>query len=335
MGLKLNTMNTNKVKQAIELATATSITSTYAGEFAGKYIAAALNAAPTIGQSGITMVPNVKYKQVIKKFAVDGILKDATCDFTDTSTVTLTERLLVPKELQVNLEFCKKDFHSDWEAELMGYSAFDKMPPSFQEFLIAHMIAKVAANLEDNIWGGDDTTANTGVFDGLYTLTSADSDVIDVTAATTANITSSNVLTELGLVADLIPSAIYGAEDLKIYVSQRVAKAYIRALGGYAANGLGANGYENKGTQWFSGRGVGNVGLEFDGIPLFVTNGLTGNQMVAAQTSNLFFGTGMMSDHNEVRILDMADLDGSQNVRFIMRLTGCVNYGIGSEIVRY
>jgi hypothetical protein len=31
----------------------------------------------------------------------------------------------------------------------------------------------------------------------------------------------------------------------------------------------------------------------------------------------------------------MADIDGSQNVRVVMRMTGSVNYGIGSEIVLY
>jgi hypothetical protein len=42
-----------------------------------------------------------------------------------------------------------------------------------------------------------------------------------------------------------------------------------------------------------------------------------------------------MNDMNLVKTLDMADLDGSQNVRFIMRFTATVNYGYGSEIVLY
>jgi hypothetical protein len=57
--------------------------------------------------------------------------------------------------------------------------------------------------------------------------------------------------------------------------------------------------------------------------------------MVAAQSSNLYFGTGLLSDHNEVKLLDMGDLDGSQNVRVIMRYTAGVQYGIGSDIVLY
>jgi len=98
------------------MATTTSITTTYAGEFAGKYISAALLSASTIENGGIEVKPNVKFKEVIKKIATDDLLKDATCDFDPTSTLTLTERIIQPEEFQVNLQLCKKDFRSDWEA---------------------------------------------------------------------------------------------------------------------------------------------------------------------------------------------------------------------------
>jgi hypothetical protein len=91
------------------MATTTSITTSYNGTFAGKYIAAALLSSKTIEDGAIEVKPNVKYKEVIKKVATDSnVIKDATCDFTDTATVTLTERILQPEEFQVNLEFCKK-----------------------------------------------------------------------------------------------------------------------------------------------------------------------------------------------------------------------------------
>ena len=57
--------------------------------------------------------------------------------------------------------------------------------------------------------------------------------------------------------------------------------------------------------------------------------------MMAAQKSNLYFGTGLLADHNEVKVIDMADIDGSQNVRIVMRFTAGVQYGIGSDIVLY
>ena len=307
------------------MPTSTSITTTYAGEFAGKYISAALLSASTIENGGIEVKPNVKFKQVIKKLDTDALLKDGTCDFDPTSTITLSERILQPEEFQVNLQLCKSDFRDDWEAVQMGYSSFDSLPPSFADFLMAHVAAKTAQKTEQNIWSG--ATANAGEFDGLVALMTADASVIDVVGTA---VTAANVIAELGKVVDAIPSAVYGKEDLNLYVSQNVARAYVRALGGFAAAGLGANGTNAQGTQWFN-----NGSLSFDGVSIFVANGLADNYIVAAEKSNLYFGTGLLADHNEVKVLDMADLDGSQNVRVIMRFTAGVQYGIGSDIVLY
>jgi len=278
---------------------ATSITTTYQGEFAGKYISAALLSADTIEGGGITVKPNVKYKEVMKTLSTNALVKDAACDFADQSTVTLAERVLQPEEFQVNLELCKKDFHNDWEAIQMGYSAFDSLPPSFADFLIGHIAAKVAQKTEETIWTG--VTANAGEFDGFATLLAADASVIDVVGTT---VTAANVIDELGKVVDAIPTSVYGKEDLYIYVSQNIARAYVRALGGFGASGLGANGVNNAGTTWYNGGD-----LAFDGVKLFVCSGMADNDMVAAQKSNLFFGTGLLADHNEVKLIDMADLD--------------------------
>ena len=220
------------------MATTTSITSTYAGEFAGKYISAALLSANTIDKGGIEVMPNIKYKSTMKKVATDAnVIKNASCDFDATATVTLTERLLQPEEFQVNLQFCKQDFQSDWEAAQMGYSAFDKMPPKFSDFIIGHVAGLVAEKTESNIWQG--VNANAGEFDGLVTLALTDADVVDV--ASHAAVTAANVIDKLGSIVDAVPSALYNKEDLHIYVSQNIARAYVRALGGFATS-IGAAG---------------------------------------------------------------------------------------------
>ena len=310
------------------MATTTSITTTYAGEFAGKYISAALLSASTIENGGIEVKPNIKFKEVIKKIATDGIVKNATCDFDATSTVTLTERIIQPEEFQVNLQLCRKDFRSDWEAVQMGYSTFDTLPPAFADFLLAHVAAKVAEKTEQNIWKG--ATATAGEFDGFVTLATADATVLDVASPEAGGVTAANVIAEMGKVVDLIPATLYGKEDLYLYVSQSVARDYVRALGGFGASGLGANGTNAMGTQWWN-----NGSLSFDGIKIFVANGMANDYMMAAQKSNLYFGTGLLADSQEVKLIDLSDLDGSQNVRVVMRFTAGVQYGIGSEIVLY
>ena len=308
------------------MATTTSITTTYAGEFAGKNISAALLSGKTLAEGNITTVPNVKFKQVMKKVATDDIVKNATCDFDDTSTLTLTERILTPEEFQVNLELCKKDFRSDWEAAQMGFSAFDNLPANFADFLIAHVADKVAQRMETNIWTGTNATA--GQFDGFITTLGADSDVVDVTGTAS---TAANIIEELGKIADAIPSTVYGSEDMTIYLPGNMYRNYIRALGGFGASGLGAAGTNDQGTQWYN---MGS-GLSFDGIQVVHAPGLSDSDAVAAQKSNLFFGTGLLSDQNEVKVIDMADLDGSQNVRVVMRFTAGIQHGIGTEVVLY
>ena len=248
------------------MATTTSITTTYAGEFAGKYIAAALLSAPTLEKGGMTVLPNVKYKQVLKRVGTDGIVKDASCDFTATSTLTLTEKVIQPEEFQVNLQLCKKDFKSDWDAIGMGYSAFDTLPKNFADFLIGHVAEKVSAAMESTIWTGVNATA--GQFAGIMTqlLTEAAQPSAQEVAGTT--VTAANVVVELGKIVDALPATLYGKEDLTLYVSNNIYRAYVRALGGFAANGVGANGYDNKGTNQTLND------LYFDGVKIFLAPGL-------------------------------------------------------------
>jgi len=324
------------------MATTTSITTTYAGEFAGQYVAASLLEAKTLSQGGITIKPNVKFKEVLKKLSLDGIVKDATCDFADTSTLTLTERILIPEEQQVNLQICKADFASDWEAVQMGYSAYHDVPPTFADFVLGHIAAKVAERTELSIWSGD--TANNGQFDGFTKKLGADAALPSGNEVGGATVTAANVIAELGKIVDAIPSSLYGSEGLFIYVSQNIARAYVRALGGFASvtqqnaaadenvgvTSIGGAGVNSQGTMWYQ-----NGGLMVDGVKIFVANGLADNKAIATTKDNLFFGTGLISDHNEVKLLDMADLDGSQNARIIMRFTAGVEYANVEDIVTY
>jgi hypothetical protein len=309
----------------INLSTTTSITTTYEGQFAGKYLAAALLSAPTLEQGGVTILPNVAYKQVMQKVATGDIVANATCDFTPSSTITLTERVLTTEEFQVNLQLCKADLAQSWQSAEMGYSSFKTLPKSFSDFLIAHVAAKVAAKIETTIWNGTNATA--GEFAGFRTLLLADATVIDVTSTA---ITAANVIEEMGKVVDAIPAALYGNEGLRIYVSQAIAKAYVRALGGFGASGLGANGTNAQGTQWYT-----NGSLSFDGIPIFMANGMKSTDMVATTVDNLFFGCGLLSDNSLCKTIDMSDIDGSNNVRVIMRYNAAIQYGIGSDVVLY
>jgi len=307
------------------------ITSTYAGEFAGQYISAALLSAKTLDNKLVTIHPNVKFKQVLQKVAVDGIVQDASCDFTTSGSVVLSERILEPKELQVNLQLCKQEFVDSWEALQLGYSAFDTIPASFNDYLISYVAGQVAQATETSIWQG---TNSNGSFLGFESALSASIAAGGAGAVLPAksgsviisgSVTSANVIGVLNNVVDTVPDTVYGKEDLLLYVSTNVAKAYQTALGGGA---VGANGYNNQLT-------AGEKPYNFNGIDIVMCPGMSSNTIVAAQKSNLHFGTGLLSDQQEVRVLDMANIDGSQNYRIVMRYTAGIQFGIGQDIVYF
>jgi len=304
---------------------------TYAGEFAGQYIAAALLSAKTLDNKYVTIHPNVKYKEVIQRIAVDGIVQDASCDFVTSGSVALSEAVLTPKELQVNLELCKQNFVASWEALQLGYSAFDTIPKSFNDYLISYVGGIVAQATEQAIWQG---TATNGSFLGFQAQLSASIAAGGATAVLAAksgsivisgSVTSANVLSIMNSVVETIPDTVYGKEDVLMYVPTNVAKAYQQALAGGA---IGANGWNNQ-------MNVGEKPFNFNGVEIVLCPGMSASKIVAAQKSNLHFGTGLLSDYNEVRVLDMANIDGSQNYRIIMRYTGGVIFGVGQDIVYY
>lgn len=305
--------------------------SSYSGEAASGFIAAALLSAKTLDNGYVTIMPNVKYRSVIQKIDVASIVNDASCDFqTASGSVAISERILEPTELQVNLQLCKANFIESWEAISLGYSAFNEIPKSFTDYLVSYVGGKVAEATEQTIWAG--SVSNDGQFNGFQALAAASiaggTGVIAATSGSTVisgSITSANVLEKLNYIVDSIPNTVYGKEDLLLYVPTNVVKAYQQALAGGAQ---GANGFNNQ-------LNVGEKPLNFNGIEMVHCPGITSSKVFAAQKSNLFFGTGLMSDYNKVKVLDMADLDGSDNFRIIMRYTGGVQLGVLSDVVYY
>lgn len=305
-----------------------NITTTYAGQWAGKYVSAALLSAPTIEGGGVTVMPNVKFKSVIQRLETTNFLSDASCDFQPAGQVNLTERVLEVKDLQVNMTLCKKEFHSTWQSIEMGYSSFDTLPKSFADYLIAYAAEKVAAANEVSIWQGNGGLS--GEFDGLYSTALVDPLLPPAQLVPSVAVDATNVIAQLQLVYDAIPSTLYGKSDLKIYVSQNVIKAYVAALGGFAVAATSNSGVNAQGTMWYN-----NGALTFNGIPLFMANGLPTDSMMATTTSNLYFGCSLLSDTQEVRVIDTSATLGDDNVRVIMRYAAGAQYGVIEDIVVY
>lgn len=303
---------------------ATSITSTYAGQAAQGYVTAALLSGDTLGGNNVTVLPNVdRYKTVIRKLDTSGnIIQNAACDFTDSGTVTITEKVLNLEQFMVNKEECKSTFISAWSSQELGRSAHNVngVPAEFRDAVIDHYIKLVAQGMEISIWRG--ANASAGQFDGFEVLFAADSDVIDI--ATPVALTAANVISKIGEVYAAVPSALINSNELRIYINKKTYSLYQQALGA-VGSGMG---YSNLAT-------VGEKPLDYLGVPIVVAPGMSDDTIIAAERTNLFFGTSLLADHNEVKVLDMSDLDGSDNVRFVMRFNAGIQYAYGSEVVMY
>ena len=306
---------------------AISITSNYSGEHAGQYIAAALKSAKSLEY--LTVLENVKFKRNITKVATSGLITDANCNFVEAGTLTLTERVLNPKELQINTDICKQTLLQDWQASQMRPGAHNNgMSDDFTAFLFSHLAAEIADSVETSIWNGLDSSGGefTGFLNGAgyFELDSAivESDNDGGSGhAYIAGTGTGSIITNLQTIAAAIPTAVYGKEDLYIYMGTKSYRLYIQAIS--------ALGYLNAYSM------TGDYVPMFEGIKLAVCPGMPEDKLVAAQASNLFFGTDLLSDHTEIRVLDMADLDGSDNIRVVAKFTAGVQHAQGGDIVRH
>ena len=300
------------------MPTTNNITTTYTGEKRNGFISAALLSSPTIDKGLIDVRPNVKYKQTLQKIDASGILANATCDFTATGTINHVERVLEPKFLQVNKQLCKADYIDTWEALSLGMSAHHKVPASFADYLVGHVAGVVAEANETNIWQG--TAATAGEFGGFEGLLAANASQPAGQEVVGTTLTKANIVAQTESLVDAIPSTVWGDSDLGIYLGTKALKFYIQAQA--------ASGYLDK-------YNVGQTDYNFQGIPLRHAPGMSDNVMIAAKKSDLVFGTGLLSDRNEVKIIDMADIDGSQNFRLIMRFSAGTQFMNGEDITTY
>lgn len=295
----------------------TLTTPTYAGELALPFVSAALKSGATLANGWIRTIDDVYYKAVINQIEGASLIADASCDFADAGSVTITENVLTTKELAVNIDLCKKTMRQSWLAADTGNSLNSNMPSAFSDYVIGHIAGLVAQQVENDIWTGADATG--GEFEGFLTATTGIF-VVDgtVNAVTTISpYTKAIVVVEMEKVLDACSSEVLAKPDFALYVSPKTAFLYQQHLGSegfsndYQANAKPSNIY---------------------GYPIYACPGMPDNQIVATYESNLVFGSNILTNMTEVRTIDMSPIDGSDNVRFIMRYAAGVQVGVGADI---
>ena len=301
---------------------AIAVTSNFAGKAAGFYIAAALKEAKSLDY--LTQMNNVRFKQNIQSMANTGFVRNATCDFTENGTLTMTEKVLEVKPLQINIDLCKKTLVSSWESlEMTG--AYGNPPVAFEDYVISYMGSIIADATETGIWQDDNGNGEltTGFLSAAVGLLLPGVDGTVVQSAASGAYTAANIIANLQtLTADMAANvpAILGKEDTHIYMNSKTYALYISAVStlGYV------NAYNMN----------GDYAPVFEGYKIAVCPGMEDDQLVAAEKSNLFFGTDLLSDATRITLMDMAQVDGSDNMRLVARYSAGVQTGVGADIVR-
>ena len=278
----------------------------FTGKAAAGYISAALKEAKSL--EFLTVLENIKYKENIQKMDGSGLVKDSDCNaFTSAGDLSLTEATLEPKSLQINLAICKATLLTSYEA-LQMRAGRDAMPSvSFEDYVISYIGEIIADATEKSIWRG--VATNNGEFNGFNGFT-----LLPANDATVVQSSASAAYTA-GTAADVLHK-----DDAYIFMNRKTYQFYIQAMS--TLNYMNMS-QMNADYQPF-----------FEGIKIAVVDGMIDNQLVFAESSNLFFGTDLLSDHTRISLLDQSVVTGSDNINLVARYTAGVIQGIGANVVR-
>jgi hypothetical protein len=303
------------------MPTSVTVSSNYAGKVAGAITGKAFKEADTLRLGLVSVLPDVDFQVSLRKIQYSSGRVDYACGFAPAGSVTLNEVVLTPKKIKNELEICKEDLRQIWSAATMGFSAHnDQLPADVEQALLAEILADQAEATDADIWSGDAT--NAGEFDGFIKLWNADANVIkhgNGLTAIGAAITEANVESELKKVLGAIPVALR-RKALKVVVSPDVFQAYNFYL---VSKGIASDGTAD------------DKQAKFGKYTLTEVNGLPENTIAVFETKNLYFGTGLMADHNSIRIQDMDETDLSGQIRFKQVYTAGVQYVNPEEIIYY
>jgi hypothetical protein len=283
--------------------------STYSGEASRELYSKMLFSASTLEKGLITVMPNVKSKMALRKFELEGMIQDDSCDYTPSGNLVLSSRDLEVVGKKIQSEICIEDLETDWISRNLGRGHKGLPQLSFQESIIEKLTETVGLNVDTLIWSN------------IISKATADSATKKVSGATT--ITAANVIAEMEKAYNLIPNAILFTNSLVMYVGYDVLRAYTSALGTQSTN-----------YRYDITAGVSNV--TYKGIRVEPILGITANsRIVVAQTTNLFFGTDLQSDLQDFMIIDGQTIAKGRKLIVQGGFKAGANYAVSDEVVLY
>ena len=294
-------------------------TSNYAGTAAVPFVAPAILSADTIANGYCTVLDNVRYKTNLRKIS-GGTVETRSCDFATNGSLDISDVQLTLTELQVNEEICNHELARTWAAEQMrgNYAA---VPGDYEAFLAQYVAARVAEDIEKNIWQGnyDSTAAATpapvntlfGSIMSAYVAGAGTHESLVAGAFTGDANATTGIATHLAALVAALPSALIGDPNTKIYMSRKSFQLYFQFLAAGDNNPVLA-------TQ---------MAKFYLGYEIICPAGFPDDTLLASRVDNLYFGTNVLTDHVEARFIDLRNTTGADLTRILMMFDG------GTQIV--
>lgn len=212
-----------------------------------------------------------------------------SCTFTDSATIQLDPRSLNPCTYKYNDVICTSEMEPLFNAYQLANGAQNGTVygTPFQNWVVRRAAEEIGNVMQTYLWGG--TSGCQGLFNILGGTggTAFQGAVLGVTAA--AGVTAGNVVTELNKMIQALPGPLVNRTDLTMYLSPDMYKAYISYATTVVTNVVTS-------TE--------RVRPSFAGIPIVMMGGNYTRRALLSHKRNLWIGTDMMDDKNEIRVVD-------------------------------
>lgn len=300
------------------MPTNVTVSSNYAGKAAGDIIGASFKEADSLRLNLFTVAENVNYKYNLRRIRYTDGTTAYTCGFVPDGAVVLDEKIIEPLKFKTPIQVCKEDFRQTWSEDLEGASAHNvNMASDIQSAIMTEMLAEHAEKIDNQLWNGD--SSNTGEFDGLVKQFAADADVIKPSG-------TGNPVSEITILADIktalaaVPVSLR-RKDLVVAVSPDVFQL------------LGFKIYD---SSINNGQSAEDKQIRYGRYTITEVNGLADNTICIFERKNIVFTTGLLGDHNEVKMVDEDEVGLLTGfVRGVMVYNAGIGYYNSEDIVYY
>jgi hypothetical protein len=276
--------------------------------------------------SFLTVQPGIKSAASINLLSSNLVAQAGSCGFNDEGETILTQNTLNVCPLKVNESICIDTLEQYYTQVMLQPGSYDT-DFGFEQIYTEEKVSQVSSLIDTLIWQGNTSvTGQTGLCDGFITLanTTYSGSVVDGNVSNVTAITAANIISIVDEAVQVIPTNIIAEDDLYLYCGYDFARLYFTAL-------RNANLYNYPSVE--TGANDFMITIPSSNVKLVAVKGLTGtNKFFISTKSNLYFGTDLLEDYENLQIFYSMDF---QEVRVVAKWKSGVNAAFWDYVVYF